>query len=306
MTKLRFLVSLITKDNDYQMEQAAAAKAAAAEQGVDAQIVYADSDPITQSTQVLKAIQSDPAHRPNGIVIEPVGATSLPQVAKTAATAGIGWALLSREAEYTRDLRKSSAAPVFSVSADQIEVGRIQGRQIAALLPRGGSVLLIQGPSVSSVSKDRLTGVQESLAPSIHVTNLRGRWTDESAYQSVCSWLKLIAAQKVRIDLIVAQNDAMGMGARKAISDIILDADRDHWLGIPVTGCDGVPRTGQTWVRTGQLAATVIVPPSSGVAVTLMAKAMLSRGSTPEHFVTTPEPFPAIDKLVPRPTEKNS
>ena len=31
MTTLRFLVSLITKDNDYQMEQAAAAKAAAAE-----------------------------------------------------------------------------------------------------------------------------------------------------------------------------------------------------------------------------------------------------------------------------------
>jgi ribose transport system substrate-binding protein len=300
MTKLRFLVSLITKDNDYQTEQAAAAKSAAAEQGVDAQIVYADNDPITQSTQVLKAIQSDPTLRPNGIVIEPVGATSFPQVAKTAVAAGIGWAILSREADYTRELRKTSSAPVFSVSADQVEVGRIQGRQIAALLPRGGSVLLIQGPSVSSVSKDRLTGLHESLAPSIHVTNLRGRWTDESAYQSVCSWLKLIAAQKVRIDLIVAQNDAMGMGARKAISDLILEADRDYWLSIPVTGCDGVPKTGQAWVRTGQLAATVIVPPSAGVAVTLMAKAMISRVSAPEHFVTTPEPFPGIDKLVPR------
>jgi ribose transport system substrate-binding protein len=302
MTKLRFLVSLITKDNDYQMEQTAAAKAAAAEQGVEAQIVYADNDPITQSTQVLKAIQSDPTLRPNGIVIEPVGATSFPQVAKAAVAAGIGWAILSREAEYTHEVRKTSSAPVFSVSADQVEVGRIQGRQIAVLLPRGGSLLFIQGPSVSTVSKDRLTGAHESLAPSIHLTNLRGRWTNESAYQSVCSWLKLIAAQKVRIDLIVAQNDAMGMGARKAISDIILDADRDHWLAIPVIGCDGVPKTGQMWVRTGQLAATVIVPPSAGYAVTLMAKAMLSRASVPEHFVTTSEPFPAMDKLVPRPS----
>jgi ribose transport system substrate-binding protein len=300
MTKLRFLVSLITKENDYQMEQAAAAKAAAAELGVEAQIVYAENDPITQSTQVLKAIQSDPSLRPNGIIVEPLGATSFPQVAKTAATAGIGWAILSREAEYTRELRKTATAPVFSVSADQVEVGRIQGRQIAALLPRGGSVLLIQGPSVSSVSKDRHTGATESLAPSIHVTSLRGRWTEESAYQSVCSWLKLIAAQKVRIDLIVAQNDAMAMGARKAISDIILDADRDYWLGIPITGCDGVPRTGQTWVRTGQLTATVITPPSAGVALTLMAKVLLSSASVPEHVLTTPEPFPAIDKLVPR------
>ena len=56
MTTLRFLVSLITKDNDYQMEQAADAKAAAAELDVEAQIIYANDDAITQSTQLLKAI----------------------------------------------------------------------------------------------------------------------------------------------------------------------------------------------------------------------------------------------------------
>src|SRR5713101_2638873 len=300
MTKLRFLISLITKDNDYQMEQASAANAAAAELGVDAQIVYADNDPITQSTQVLKAIQSDPSLRPNGIVVEPLGATAFPQVAKTAASAGIGWAVLSREAEYTRELRKSSTAPIFSISADQVEVGRIQGRQIAALLPRGGSVLLIQGPSVSSVSRERLTGLQESLAPSVHLTSLRGRWTEESGYQSVCSWMRLMAAQKVRIDMIVSQNDSMGMGARKAIQDTVADADRDQWLGIPITGCDGVPRTGQAWVRTGQLAATVIVPPSAGEAMALMTKALRSGSTVPEHSFTASAPFPAIEKLTPR------
>jgi ribose transport system substrate-binding protein len=300
MTTLRFLVSLITKDNDYQMEQAASAKAAAAELGVDAQIVYANDDPITQSTQLLKAIQSEPALQPNGILVEPVGATSFPQVAKTAAAAGIGWAILSRDAEYAAELRKTARTPVFSVSADQVEVGRIQGRQVAALLPRGGSVLLIQGPSVSSVSRDRHTGLQELLAPNIHVTTLRGRWTEESAYQSVCSWLRLIAAQKVRVDLIVAQNDGMGMGARKAINEIILDADRDHWLGIPIIGCDGVPRTGQTWVRTGQLAATVIVPPNAGEALTLMTKALRSGAAAPEHSFIASTPFPAIEKLAPR------
>jgi ribose transport system substrate-binding protein len=300
MTKLRFLVSLITEDNDYQMEQAAAAKAAAAELGVEAQIVYAGNDPITQSTQVLNAIQTEPSLRPSGILVEPVGATSFPQVARAAACAGIGWAVLSREAEYAGELRKTTSSPVFSVSANQVEVGRIQGRQVAALLPRGGAVLLIQGPSVSSVSRDRHTGLQELLAPNVHVTSLVGRWTEESAHQSVCSWLRLMAAQRLRIDLIVAQNDAMGMGARKAIEETIADADRDHWLGIPITGCDGVPTTGQTWVRTGQLAATVVVPPSTGEAMTLMTKALLSGTIVPEHFFTTPSPFPAIDKLIPR------
>jgi len=300
MTALRFLVSLITKDNDYQMEQAAAAKAKAAELDLEAQIIYANDDPITQSTQLLKAIQADASLRPSGILVEPVGATSFPQVAKTAADAGIGWAILSRQAEYAAELRKTARSPVFSVSADQVEVGRIQGRQVAALLPRGGSMVLIQGPSVSSVSRDRHTGLHELLAPNVHVTTLRGRWTEESAHQSVCSWLRLIAAQRLRIDLIVAQNDAMGIGARKAIEETIPNPEREQWLEIPIIGCDGVPRTGQAWVRTGQLAATVIVPPNTGEAMILMAIALRSGTAAPEHSLMTPTPFPAIEKLVPR------
>ncbi|HXN95394.1 MAG TPA: substrate-binding domain-containing protein, partial [Candidatus Acidoferrales bacterium] len=223
-----------------------------------------------------------------------------PQVARAAASVGIGWAVLSRQAEYAGELRKTTRSPVFSVSADQVEVGRIQARQIAALLPRGGAVLLIQGPSVSSVSRDRHTGLQELLPPHVHITSLGGRWTEESAHQSVSSWLHLAAAQRLRIDLIVAQNDAMGIGARKAIEETIVDANRDQWLGIPITGCDGVPATGQTWVRTGQLAATVVVPPSTGEAMTLMTQALRSGTTVPEHFFTTSSPYPAIEKLIPR------
>jgi ABC-type sugar transport system substrate-binding protein len=92
----------------------------------------------------------------------------------------------------------------------------------------------------------------------------------------------------------------MGIGARKAIEETIVDADRDHWLGIPITGCDGVPRTGQMWVRTGQLAATVVVPPSTGEALTLMTKALRMGTTVPRHFFTTSTPLPAIEKLASR------
>ena len=51
MKRLRFLVSLITKDNDVQIQQAALAEAAARELGIDLEIVYAAGDTITQSTQ---------------------------------------------------------------------------------------------------------------------------------------------------------------------------------------------------------------------------------------------------------------
>jgi ribose transport system substrate-binding protein len=300
MKKLRFLVSLITRDNDYQMEQAAAALATGTELGVDVEVIYAGNDPITQSTQVLKAIQAEPSLRPHGILVEPLGATAFLQAAQAAASTSIGWAVLSRRADYAKELGKSASTPVFSVSADQEEVGRIQARQVIALLPRGGSVLFIQGPSVSSVSKERKTGLMELLPGNVHLTNLRGTWTEESAYQSVCSWFKLIAAQKVRIDLILAQNDVMGMGAKKAIEEIVVGPERDDWLEIPIIGCDGVPKTGQTWVRTGQLMATVIVPPSSGRALTLMTEALRKGTSITDHIFTAPVPFPEIEKLAPQ------
>jgi ABC-type sugar transport system substrate-binding protein len=300
MNKLRFLVSLITKDNDYQVEQAAAARAASAELGVDAEIIYADNDPITQSTQVLKAVQSEPSLRPNGILVEPLGATAFPQAAQAAVAAGIGWAVLSRQADYAREFGKTARTPIFSVSVDQVEVGRILARQTKALLPHGGSILYIQGPSVSTVSKERHTGMMELLPSNVHLTTLRGRWTEESAYQSVCSWLKLMSAQKVRIDLVLAQNDVMGMGAKKAFEEAVVGPERDDWLTIPIIGCDGVPKTGQAWVRTGHLTATVIVPPSADKALTMMTQALRTSTVTCEHKFTTPSPFPEIEKLAPR------
>jgi ribose transport system substrate-binding protein len=158
MANLRFIVSLITKDNDYQVEQAAAALAAAQKLGVDVQILYADNDAITQSTQLLRAIQSDAPVRPHAIIFEPAGGTAFPQVAKAAVSAKIAWVALNREADYIPQLRKAAEVPVFTISSDHKEIGRIQGRQFTVLLPKGGSVLYIQGPSENSAARDRTGG----------------------------------------------------------------------------------------------------------------------------------------------------
>jgi ABC-type sugar transport system substrate-binding protein len=299
MGKLRYLVSLITKDNDYQMEQAASAKAAAAELGVDVEIVYAGNDAITQSTQLLKVIQAAEL-RPEAIIVEPLGATPFPKVAAAAATAGIGWAVVNREAEYTSELRRTSRSPVFSISVDQTEVGRIQAKQIATLLPEGGSVLLIQGPSVSSVSRERYQGLLEALPTNVQIVSLRGKWTEESAHQSVASWMGLMRVSQFRTDLICGQNDAMAMGAKKAVHELAGEINREVVATLPVIGCDGVPRTGQAWVRSGQMAATVIVPPSAGKAIHLMTRELQNQVPPALHTFTTPEPFPSMDVLKPR------
>jgi ribose transport system substrate-binding protein len=297
MSNLRFLLSLITKENDYQLEQAASAQTAADTLGVDLEILYADNDAITQSTQLLRAIQGDPAARPNAIIVEPTGGTAFPQVGQAAVKAGIGWAVLNREADYISTLRQSAKVPVFSVSSDHKEIGRIQGRQFAALLPAGGGVLYIQGPSETSAAKDRTTGMQMCIPPEIHITSLRARWTEESAQRATESWLRLNTTQKVQIDLVAAQNDQMAMGARKAFEQVKDLVDRERWLSLPFTGVDGVPRTGQAWVRSALLAATIIVPTQAGQAVTMLAEALQNAAKPPERSFTMPESFPPLEKL---------
>jgi ribose transport system substrate-binding protein len=297
MANLRFIVSLITKDNDYQVEQAAAAQAAAQKLGVDVQILYADNDAITQSTQLLRAIQSDAPERPRAIVFEPAGGTAFPQVAQAAVSAKIAWAVLNREADYIPHLRKSAQVPVFSISSDHKEIGRIQGRQFTALLPKGGSVLYIQGPSENSAARDRTGGMQMTVPHNVQVISLRGRWTEESAQRAVESWLRLNISTKTQIDVVGAQNDLMAMGARKAFEGVTNISDRERWLRLPFTGVDGLAKTGQAWVRTGALAATVVVPTNAGQAVSMLAEALKTGKDVPERSFTAPESFPTIAKL---------
>jgi ribose transport system substrate-binding protein len=298
--KLRILVSLTTNDNDYQIEQAQSAEQAAKRLGVAVEIAHADNDAITQSTQILKAVQAEPAVRPDGIIFEPVGGTALPQVARAAATAGIGWAVLNRDANYMAELRKTANTPIFTVSSDHLEIGRIQGRQFAALLPRGGSVLYIQGPSENSAAKERTIGMQETKPANILVILLKAQWTEESSLRAVRSWLKLTTSQKSVIDLVGAQDDSMAMGARKAFQELTNVADRDRWLKLPFTGCDGLPNTGQAWVRSGVLAATVFVPPNTGQALEMLVQALQQKKQVPERVLIPPRSIPALDALATR------
>jgi ribose transport system substrate-binding protein len=300
MRKLKILVSLITSNNDYQIEQAQDAERAAGKFDVEVQILYADNDAVNQSTQILKAIQAAPEDRPNAVVMEPAGGTGLPQVARAAVNSGIAWAVLNRDANYIAELRQTSKVPIFGVSSDQFEVGRIQGRQCVALLPRGGSILYIQGPSETSAAKERYLGFHEIKPANIHVIGLKGQWTEESAQRSVRSWLKLSTSQKATIDLVVAQNDSMAIGARKAFQELPTEYDRERWLSLPYLGIDGVPKTGQSWVRSGLLKATIFTPPSSGQAIEMLVDALQRKKILPERAFTIAASLPPLETLRPQ------
>lgn len=298
MTKLRLLVSLITDDNDFQREQASAALEVAKRLGLEVSVIYAENDPIVQSQQLLSVIQGPDASRPDGIALHPASGTCLPHVARAAVSAGIGWAVMAREASYISDLRAKGTAPVFSVSSDHLESGRIQAQQIAALLPKGGNVVYLQGPSDHQSAVQRLAGLQQRKPANVNLILLRGRWTEESAYNSVLSWARLSTSQKLSINMFCAQSDTMAIGARKAIEELPDPLVRGRWLALPFLGVDGLPKTGQAFVRTGLLAATVINTPNTYLTIELLAEALRKGITPPAVSLTAPTSFPKIDELI--------
>ena len=207
---------------------------------------------------------------------------------------------IESKSEYMPELHRASTAPTFAVSSDHVEIGRIQGKQFAALLPQGGSILYLEGPSQSSSAQKRTAGMLENKPSNIQVVMLKGRWTEESAEQAVVSWLKLATSQNKSIDLVGAQDDAMAMGARKAFEKVTNDEERARWLSLPFTGCDGQLKTGQAWVRQGLLAATIYLPPLAGTAIEILAKSIQQGTRPPERTTTESFSIPALDTLAPR------
>lgn len=297
MKKLRFLVSLHSRKNDFQTAQAQCAESTARKLGIDVEIVFAEDDAVNQSTQLVKAIQREKESRPDAILLEPVGKEASPQVARAARAAGIGWVVLNRYPEYLSELRREATAPVFVVSANHDEIGRIQGRQFAVLRPTGGSALYIEGPSRSSSAQSRTAGMLQTKPSNLHVAMLKASWTEESATRAVLSWLKLATSKRMPIELVGAQDDAMAMGARKAFDQVEDSKQRERWLSLPFTGCDGQPETGQTWVRERLLAATIYIPPLTGKAIEILVKAILDGTQPPEQFLTTSFSIPRLDAL---------
>jgi ribose transport system substrate-binding protein len=297
MKRLRFIVSLITDDNDYQRQQAAAAREAATRLGVDLQTLFANSDSVQQSRQLLDAIQSRNGGV-DGILVEPASRTAFPKVAQAAVASGIAWVVLNSDAGYLRELRAGSTVPAFAVSADNREIGRIQGRQLAALLPAGGSVLYIQGPSQSTVTEQRTAGMLETKPESISVRILKSaQWTEEAGFHVVSSWLQLSMARQEPIHAVQAQNDDLAMGARRAIEEQTAGAARNRNSSLPFLGVDGLPRTGQAWVRRGILTATIITPVLTAHALDMLVAAIDRRVQPPERTLIAPTSFPGPSEL---------
>jgi ribose transport system substrate-binding protein len=296
----------LPNDNSYQREQAKSATETAARLGAEVQILYANNDAVIQSQQVLDIIQSRSATPPDAILFEPLTTTGLVRAAEAAVAAGIGWVVLNSDVDYIDRLRKTSKAPVFSVTRDHTEIGRIQGRQFAVLLPEGGTVLYVQGPANNSAALQRTIGMESTKPANIQIKALRSNWEEAGACHAVGAWLRLSTNRATSIGVVGCQYDGIAKGARKAFEELPDKTERQQWLRLPFTGVDGLPAEGRAWVDQGILAATVISLTTTEVALQMLVKALTSGSQPPVRTLIDLASYPPLEKLVPPKTTKSA
>ena len=279
---------LLDKDNGHQQLIEKDARSTAKKAGLELDTYFANGHVTAQVKQIYGCIHGEAAARTCAIVVMPARDNGLNRVAHDAVRAGLAWICLNREMDCLTDLRREfPAIPIGTVTPDQLEIGRIQGRQFRALLPGGGRVLYVQGSAQSSPARMRLQGMREAIAGSnIEAADvLDGNWVAAHAEHIVGGWLRMVMSGKSRLDLIGCQNDLMAGGAQKALETVGAYLNRPDLATIRLTGCDGLPDFGQRMVNEGKLAATIIVPSSGTPALELVAAAVES-GRLPPATVT--------------------
>ena len=136
------------------------------------------------------------------------------------------------------------------IGGDNLQVGHLLANYILENLPQGGRILEIQGLEGSTPAVLRHEGMMEMLeGNNISVVSCCGEWFRDKAENVV----RQILEEDSHFDLIVAQNDLMGMGASDALEQVVPGKK------IKIIGVDALPGMGGGLkaVAEGELDASV-------------------------------------------------
>jgi len=287
---------LRSNDNDYQQRLKEVGLREAKRQGFDVIIESAQNDASRQADQIRGAIKNASTTKLVAILVSTVHDAVLPDLVREVAEAGLELAMLN-EALFIDEIRQQyPSRAIFVVTPDQIEIGRIHGRQVRALVGSTGKVLCVTGPLNTVLARQRLDGLKEVLADDFSLTELNADWTSERARMEVERWTNDLIPDAELPGMFVAHNDEMALGIRQALRDATAQKNLPL-AGAPITGCDGSQTFGQRLVREGRIKATVIMPPASGTAIEWIGRFRTRDELPPMRVVQPVASFPAISSL---------
>lgn len=299
MATARVGLFLHDSDNDYQKLLLSDAEQAVRRHALALDVHTAGKDPDRQIAQIRAAIAAAPAVRPDLILVSPVREHLLLGLIGAAARAGVSWGFLNRWLEEITQLRREYPnVDIFSVSADQREIGRIQGSQWATLKLASDEILYISGPAGTSSARLRAQGIQPELASvRSRCQTLYGDWSQESGGIAATRWMAGLSRAKLSSVVIIGQNDNMAMGAREVMQKSLAPSGKSAPTDLRVIGCDGSFNFGQRLVIQGKLSATIVMPPVSGRAIEVLAQRLAGRGRPNAIEVVGVTSQPSLDAL---------
>lgn len=294
----RLALFVFDRNNDYQALLEQDAEQAARRHRLELTVHFADNRLSEQVEQIRSAVASDAKRSVDAILVSPVSEVALTPFVQMAARAGIAWVFLNRWTDAMNDLRdQHRGVPLFSVSADQDEVGVVHARQIGELWRPGDECIYIQGPLGTSSSRKRLASTERTLSGSGKtLTVLHGDWSREGGQSVMAQYLRMLSHAQIRGLVVASQNDAMAIGAREALGQWNT-ARSSATLAADFIGCDGSPQFGQALVSSGKLSATVVIPPVAGRAIDELV-ASDRTGQVPASEIIVPvSSYPSIGAI---------
>ena len=232
-------------------------------------LIYDDAQQ-KQENQV-KALRNFISQNVDYILFTAVVGTGWDEVLKEVNEAEIPLILIDRM-PVQETLDKIQYAGAFG--GDFVEEGRRMGYwtgNYMASVGRGDedvNVVLLEGTTGSAAAVDRTTGINEALAQYPHLkltAQQTGNFTRAEGQAVMESWLKSLD----KIDVLLAENDDMALGA----IDAIKSAGKVPGKDIIIVGCDAV-KVAHEAIFAGEMNATIECNPLYSSAVIEMIKGL--------------------------------
>jgi ABC-type sugar transport system substrate-binding protein len=234
--------------------------------------------------------------RPDALLVMLAGGQITSATFARVARAGMATVFLNRIPSWLDALRAEFPdALLAGVAPRQAGIGEVQGRHAVALARPGAFVILMTGEATSQAAIDRQRGFESLVGSRFDVHVLDGRWSAEGASQALTDWFRVGARRQMPIELVVCQNDQMAAGVRRTLVTQAGASGRSELLRVPLVGCDGLQQEGRAMVARGELAGTVVLPPTTPSALQLLRRFFDSAAQS-RTVLLEGTPFPTLDE----------
>jgi DNA-binding LacI/PurR family transcriptional regulator len=306
---MRRKLGLFVASNEdyYHRLLAAQAQTVADAHRLDLSVFSADDTPGKQASDILRFASGD-TEEERYVLVVPVSdarqGVSLEEgpfyrLARKVLAKGVHWITLNHgDPAATRALaREFPDRTVALMAIDNVEFGRVQGRQLEALVPQGGVVLYLVGNPDDTASQDRRQGLLEVLDPSRYqLEEVDGFWRAEVVERAVNRWVHSPLRRDGVLAAVISQDDEMALAARAVLGAAARTLGRRELADVPIFGGDGLPDRGARWVATGELAGTVCVTLPAAVAIEELTREWMTGVPMTQVTHLAPKAFPSLGR----------